>query len=181
LSHDRYEELRIAYLALINLMSFVLRIPDLYEPHGHVACGTNGMWVEDVSACGTANKLPVVSPLLTSLLCGQPHSPASVPPYECGRSLHTGKSWVCAVFSAPTVAFHFSSPPQWGQGPGSMSLDCTSYSTYRKTRAPAVCFKSDGPNTSRLGQGLVPTFSLSALTDIEAAKRDVRFAPESRQ
>jgi hypothetical protein len=73
-------------------MSFVLRIPDLYEPHGHVACGTNGMWVEDVSACGTANKLPVVSPLLTSLLCGQPHSPASVPPYECGRSLHTGKS-----------------------------------------------------------------------------------------
>src|SRR4029453_730103 len=43
--HDRYEELRVAYLALINLMSFVLtRIADLYEPHGHVACGKNGRW-----------------------------------------------------------------------------------------------------------------------------------------
>jgi hypothetical protein len=42
----RYEELRIAYLALIDLMAFVLtRIADLYEPHGHVACGTNGMSV----------------------------------------------------------------------------------------------------------------------------------------
>src|SRR5262245_17551231 len=42
--HERYEELRIAYLALINLMAFELsRIADLYEPHGHVACGTNGM------------------------------------------------------------------------------------------------------------------------------------------
>jgi hypothetical protein len=44
--HKRYEELRIAYLALIGLMSFVLtRILDLYEPNGNVACGTNGMSV----------------------------------------------------------------------------------------------------------------------------------------
>ena len=41
---ERYEEFHIAYLALINPTSFRLtRIPDLYEPHGHVACGANGM------------------------------------------------------------------------------------------------------------------------------------------
>jgi hypothetical protein len=43
---ERYEDLRIAYLALIDLMSLVLtRMADLYEPHGHVACGTNRMEV----------------------------------------------------------------------------------------------------------------------------------------
>jgi hypothetical protein len=42
--HERYEELRIADLALINLMAFELtRITDLHEPHEHIACGTNGM------------------------------------------------------------------------------------------------------------------------------------------
>jgi hypothetical protein len=43
---ERYEDHRIAYLALIDLMSFVLtRTADLYEPHGHIACGTNRMEV----------------------------------------------------------------------------------------------------------------------------------------
>src|SRR5262245_6580272 len=48
--------------------------------------------LEDVSALGTANILPVVSPFLTILMCGQPHGPASVPRYECDRRFHTGKS-----------------------------------------------------------------------------------------
>lgn len=43
---ERHDELRIAYLALINPMSLVLaRMRDLDEPHGHVAFGTNGMLV----------------------------------------------------------------------------------------------------------------------------------------
>ena len=36
--------------------------------------------------------------LLTILMRGQPHSPASVPPYECGRRFHTGKSGSAASF-----------------------------------------------------------------------------------
>jgi hypothetical protein len=44
---ERYEDHRIAYLALIDLMSFVLtRTADFYEPHGHIACGTNRMEVD---------------------------------------------------------------------------------------------------------------------------------------
>ena len=44
--HESYDKLRIASLALVNLMSFVLiRMHDLYEPHGYVACGANGMSV----------------------------------------------------------------------------------------------------------------------------------------
>ena len=55
---------------------------------GQMGCGS----LEDVSALGTANILPVVSPFLTILMCGQPHSPVSVRRYECGRRFHTGKS-----------------------------------------------------------------------------------------
>ena len=48
--HERNEELRIAYLALINLMSFELtRIADFYEPHGHLACG--GKWDVALKTC----------------------------------------------------------------------------------------------------------------------------------
>src|SRR5262245_62616975 len=55
---------------------------------GQMGCGS----LEDVSALGTANIIPVVSPFLTILMCGQPHGPASVPRYECDRRFHTGKS-----------------------------------------------------------------------------------------
>jgi len=47
---------------------------------------------------GTANVLLVVSPLLTILMCGQRHGPAFVPPFECDRRFHTGKSGSAASF-----------------------------------------------------------------------------------
>jgi hypothetical protein len=55
---------------------------------GQIGCGS----FEGVSAPGTARVLPVVSPLLIILTRGEPHSPAPVPPCECGRTFHTGKS-----------------------------------------------------------------------------------------
>src|SRR5262245_5145146 len=107
---------------------------------GQMGCGS----LEDVSALGTANILPVVSPFLTILMCGQPYSPASVRRYERDRRFHTGKSGFALSFQRQLWAFHFSSPPQWGQEPGSMSLGCTAYSTYRETRREQVWFNQIG-------------------------------------
>jgi hypothetical protein len=116
--------------------------------------GQMGCWLfEDRSATRQCQRTSGSVALLTILMCGQPHGPAFVPPYECDRRFHTGKSGSAASFQRQRWLSHFSSPRQWGQGPGSMSLGCTSYSAYRQTRALAVWFKSDGRNTSRLRQG----------------------------
>jgi hypothetical protein len=78
-------------------MSLVLiRIPDLHEPHRHVACGTNGMWV--VGRCvrrrHCQHTFGSVALFNYSIVSSAAYSSfgISVPPYECGRRLHTGKS-----------------------------------------------------------------------------------------
>ena len=39
--------------------------------------------------------------LFNYFLCGQPHRPAFVPPYECGRSL--GQVMVCGTFQSGDI------------------------------------------------------------------------------
>jgi hypothetical protein len=146
-------------------MAFVLtRIADLYEPHGHVACGTNGMSV--VERCVRRRHCQHTSgsvALITILVCGHPHSPASVPPYECDRRFHTGKSGFAASFQRQRWLSISARRHNGGKGPDRCHSAARRTPLIGRRARQQFGFKSDGPNSSRSGQGWVPKFSLSAL------------------
>jgi hypothetical protein len=61
--------------------------------------GQMGCWLfEDVSATRHCQRTSDSVALLTILMCGQRHGPAFVPPFECDRRFHTGKSGSAASF-----------------------------------------------------------------------------------
>ena len=61
--------------------------------------GQMGCWLfEDVSATRHCQRTSGSVALMTILMCGQWNGPVFVPPYECDRRFHTGKSGSAASF-----------------------------------------------------------------------------------
>jgi hypothetical protein len=96
-------------------------------------------------------------------MCGHPPSPASVPPYECDRRSHTGKSGSVASFQRQPWLSISARRHNGGKDPDRCQSVARRTPLIGRRARQQSGFKSDGPNSSRLGQGWVPKFSLSAL------------------